>query len=84
MKPFYILAFLICSYILSAQVAKDYAVLLRADVQSAPKSIKISWNSYPSATSYQVFRKRKDVTGWTPIATLSGTATSYTDTAKLS
>ena len=64
----------------AAQVAADYAVQVTATVQIAPPQIALSWGSYSGATQYVVSRKAWTATTWgTPIATLAGSATGFTD-----
>ncbi len=60
-----------------------YAVQISAVVQVAPPQIELNWPAPPdsdAATSYTVYRKSKDDTTWGLGTTLSGKATSYTDT----
>jgi hypothetical protein len=65
-----------------AQVAADYAVQVTAAVQASPARIVLSWGSYSGATQYVVSRKAWTATSWgSSIATLSGSATGYTDSA---
>lgn len=61
--------------------ARDYAVLLSADVQAAPAQIQLLWaqDTFTNPTSYIVSRKAPTATAWTALATLSGTETNYVD-----
>ncbi|MCL2012063.1 MAG: fibronectin type III domain-containing protein [Cystobacterineae bacterium] len=68
----------------SAQVSppQEYVLMLSAQISASPASIRLTWPSKPTPlSSYSVYRKTKEATSWgTPIATLSGSATSYEDT----
>lgn len=56
------------------------AVQLAAAVQSTPARITISWEPYPSATGYQIFRKLKGDQGWgNSLASLGGSTNQYVD-----
>lgn len=71
---------LVGSY-LNAQVASDYAVLLSSTVDAVSPSVTLNWPIYPTATSYNIYKKTKTNTVWgTAIATLDGGATNFTDT----
>ncbi len=62
------------------QTAVDAAVQITASVQVSPPSITLNWITTPTATQYTIFRKLKTATLWgSPVATLSGTITSYVD-----
>src|SRR5436190_1208074 len=60
-----------------------YAVQISSTVQTTPSRITLSWEIDPyGANTYTIYRKAKSDTDWgTPIATLSGSASNYTDTA---
>jgi hypothetical protein len=60
-----------------------YAVQISAAVQASPPQITLSWEVDPyGAYSYTIYRKAKSDTAWgTPIATLAGSASSYTDSS---
>jgi len=65
---------------LSAQSAKDTAVLVSASVTELPPSITLSWPA-ATATSYSVSRKNLDDPSWTVLTNaLPGTTTSFVDT----
>jgi hypothetical protein len=65
-----------------AQVASDYAVQVSATAQKVPPKITLAWPSFPSAGSYNVYRKTYGDTTWgAAIATLPAAATGYTDNA---
>ncbi|MCC6684666.1 MAG: hypothetical protein IT247_06315, partial [Bacteroidia bacterium] len=61
--------------------SKDYAVMLRAEVQESPASIKIKWPLDKSTgVQYFVYRKTSESRQWTDtLATLDSTATEITD-----
>ena len=64
-----------------AEQTSDYAVQVSATISVSPPSITLSW---PAATvtpsQYRIFRKAKtDGSFGSPIATLGGSSTSYTD-----
>src|SRR6266850_1008545 len=59
-----------------------YAVQISATVQVSPPRITLNWqpDGY-GANSYTIYRKAKDATSWgSPLAALSGSALSFTDT----
>ncbi len=58
-----------------------FAVQISAVVQASPPQITLNWEPDPyGATNYSIFRKAKEATDWgTPIASLDGSALSYTD-----
>ncbi|MDX1952833.1 MAG: hypothetical protein SFY81_11675 [Verrucomicrobiota bacterium] len=58
---------------------KYYAVMVSASVQSSPARVTLTWASDERATGYTVSRKGKNATSWSQIATLPGSATTYTD-----
>jgi hypothetical protein len=65
----------------AAQATADYAVQVTAAVQAAPPSITLSWPAFAGATSHVVYRKTWAGTSWgSPVATLPGMATGYSDT----
>src|SRR5436190_17760295 len=60
-----------------------YAVQISATVQVSPPQITLYWepDEY-GANSYTIYRKTKSATAWgSPIASLSGSAGSFADTA---
>lgn len=70
-----------------AQAAEpqEYVAMLSAQVSESPPAIELSWPAKPTPLDgYQVFRKDRDAQGsnaWSSLlATLPGTATSFTDT----
>lgn len=64
---------------LSAQAAKDVAVLVSVSVSELPPSITLSWPA-ATATSYAVSRKGLEDTAWTVLTNaLPGSATSFVD-----
>ena len=63
-----------------AQVSSDYAVLVSATNTTTPPSIQLNWPLYANATDYTIYKKDLSTTSWgTSIATLTGTATTFTD-----
>src|SRR5437763_11942493 len=58
-----------------------YAVQISANVQVSPPQITLRWEpDQYGANSYTIYRKSKAASAWgNPIATLSGTTGSYTD-----
>jgi hypothetical protein len=59
-----------------------YAVRATATVQANPPQITLTWENDPyGVTSFSLYRKSKTATSWgNPIAVLSGTTLTYTDT----
>lgn len=79
-KPLLTLIVLLNTLISIAQVSSDYAVLVSATNSTTPPSIQLYWPLYGNATDYTIYKKELSTTSWgTSIATLSGTATTYTD-----
>ncbi|MGB4929670.1 MAG: hypothetical protein WBP43_06855, partial [Chitinophagales bacterium] len=79
-KPLLTLFVLLNTLISIAQVSSDYAVLVSATNSTTPPSIQLYWPLYANATDYTIYKKELSTTSWgTSIATLSGTATTYTD-----
>ena len=73
--------FCVIPNVLLAQVAKEYALMLRAETLQNPARIVLKWPS-SSASSYFVYKKSKsDASFPVTFELLNGSATSYTDTA---
>lgn len=67
--------------VVSRGAVRDYAVEVSATVQESPPRIDFTWVADETADYYHIFRKAVDDTEWTgPIATLDGSATSFSDT----
>jgi len=83
MKKILLPAFLtaLTGALFAQSASKDYAVMLRAEVQESPASIKIKWPLDKSTgVQYFVFRKTSESRQWTDtLATLDSTATELTD-----
>ena len=65
-----------------AETTSDYAVQVSATVSESPASITLSW-PLPTVTpsQFRIYKKKQTDTSFgSPIATLSGTTTSWTDT----
>jgi PKD repeat protein len=65
-----------------AEQTSDYAVQVSATVSKSPPSIQLAWPA-PSVTpsGYRIYRKSETDTSFgSPIATIGGTSTSWTDT----
>jgi PKD repeat protein len=62
-----------------AQVPQDMAVELWANVQTSPPTVTLNWVASTAGTAHAVYRKLKTSTVWTPLVTLTGTATNYID-----
>ena len=54
-------------------------VLVSAEYHKETESVNVVWEQVEGATSYYVYRKT-ETTGWTKVAALDSTATSYADT----
>lgn len=75
------LLILCCICSLNAQTVRDASVELSATVQSDPPQITLYWTANTNAFEHIIFRKLKSGSAWNPtLATLSGSATSFTDT----
>ena len=59
----------------------DFAVLATARVQANPPWITLEWPEAPLAESHIISRKLSHERDWTPLATLSGNVSVFTDTA---
>ena len=62
-----------------AQVSKDYAVLLTANVFTSPAKITLVWNSTTGVSSQLIYRKAKNSLVWNAPTTLPSTDTTYND-----
>lgn len=61
------------------QSAASYTVMLEVDIVNTT-DIKLTWNNDANATGHVVYRKATNDVSWgTPIATLSGNDSTYTD-----
>ena len=79
-KTFLIIVLIISPVILFSQVSADYAVLVKASVDTITPKITLSWPSSNTATSYTLNRKTKIATSWgATIATLTGTDSNFVD-----
>lgn len=58
---------------------KKYSVLTSATVQESPPQIALQWVADPDATSYDISRRTLS-SGWQPLTSVGGSATSWTDT----
>lgn len=68
-------------YRAGAQVTKDYAVMLTATTDTLIPKITLHWPKNNTATAHTVCRKTKKATSWgSPIASLSGADSVFTDT----
>ena len=56
-----------------------YAVEVSATVQAAPPQINLRWTADANATGYTIYRKAPSATSWSPITSLSGSATTWSD-----
>ncbi|MCK5740651.1 MAG: T9SS type A sorting domain-containing protein [Chlorobi bacterium] len=76
-----IIIFFIGSSNLQSQTAKEFAVMLGAEAQTAPPAITLSWEPVEFATAYIVFRKLKTAVAWPtiPAAQLTAEDLSWTD-----
>ena len=71
---------LLISNITSAQTAADYAIQLTAFTQQVPPQISLQWKRPAGvSTSYIVYRKAKQATSWTNLATIPSTDSIYID-----
>ena len=62
-------------------VPANYVVPLTAQAQLSPPQITLTWAADPDARSFTIYRKLSTDTSWgTAVATLTNTATSFTDT----
>ncbi len=80
-KSLFCFSLLFLNFISKSQTSSyNNSVLLSATVQSVTPRIILSWPTFTAATSYTVYRKAPSSTSWgAPIATLPGSANSYTD-----
>lgn len=68
---------IICSLLLckktNAQVASDYALQLEAIVQTAPPKITLNWRPISGTTVYNISRKSKTASSFSPIGSTADT-----------
>src|ERR1043166_9518529 len=64
-----------------AESTWEFSIQVSATVQTSPAQITLSWpqDTYLLPTSYVVFRKAPGANSWGALASLHGTATTYTD-----
>ena len=63
-----------------AQNCVDLTIQVTTTVQTNPPSITFSWATIAGATNIRIYRKAKAAGSWgAALATLAGTATTYTD-----
>lgn len=75
-----VIALMLTAYSSFGQSCQDVSVELSATVESDPAVIHLRWRENASATSYLIYRKSKTASSWgSTMATLPGTATSYSD-----
>lgn len=70
------------SFFVKAQTAADYGVQLEAVVQTAPPKITLNWKKITGSTQYNIERKTKMASSWTPLGTTVDTF--YTDASVVS
>lgn len=76
----FIIAAVFFHLISGAQTAKNAAVELWANVQSAPPTVTLNWVAVPTTTNYAVARKLKNSGTWTTLAaTIPGTVNQFVD-----
>ncbi len=76
----YTLIVLFLSTSLFSQYAYDKSVLVDVKVDKTVPSITLSWNKYPAATNYVIYRKAKSATAWGLYkANLTAADSSWTD-----
>ncbi|MEZ4721497.1 MAG: T9SS type A sorting domain-containing protein [Flavobacteriales bacterium] len=79
MKRLLLISILGIPFLAQAQTAKDFAVLIEAEVQQ-DSSILISWDANASAIGYSLYRKKPSESLWgTPIASPAIGDTQYLD-----
>src|SRR5439155_8158939 len=66
-----------------ADATWEYSVQVSATVDAAQPKVVLSWpqDSLEIPSSYTIYRKTLDATSWGSGTTISGAATSFTDTA---
>src|SRR4051812_43415113 len=82
-----ITAAMACALLVTASIGRavegtwEYAVQVSAMAQSSPAQITLSWpqDTQTTPSSYVVYRKSPGATSWGTGTTLSGSATSHTD-----
>src|SRR4051812_32861207 len=78
------LAFLavVCNQAKAEDATFVYAVQISAVVQTSPPQIKLSWPPDPyGANNYVLYRKAKEESDWGSPTPLSGSTTSFVDSA---
>ena len=75
-----LLLILLFPFFAFTQSVRDYTVQVHADATSIPSRVILNWPAHTDANSFILTRKQIGATSWgSPIATLSGTDTTYTD-----
>jgi len=60
------------------------SVQLQANIQESTPVVTLNWSTIPQGNVGTIYRKPKDVTSWgSPIATVAGNATTWSDSAAL-
>lgn len=79
------ISFILC-FIINLAYAQDnnqYRIIqITTQIQKNPLALKFTWPAIDKGTKITIFRKSKDATNWdlnSPLATLAGSATSYSD-----
>jgi hypothetical protein len=84
MRPIFrwIFALLLSGYCnLFAQTPSDIAVQVHATAQTAPPSITLHWPADANASGYNIYRKLKGSSSWSPVGAVTGTDSTFTDLA---
>ena len=83
-RPLLSLLFISITITSFAQTSASLSIPVVVSTNSSPAEITFDWPSDGSATEYRIYRVEKGGTSWgTPIAILSGTDTTYTDTVTI-
>ncbi len=62
-----------------AVITSDYAVAVTAAISTDPPAVMLSWVGDPYAKTYAISRKGLEEHSWTPMVTLPGSVTNFTD-----
>ncbi|MEO6035242.1 MAG: fibronectin type III domain-containing protein [Verrucomicrobiota bacterium] len=77
--PATLLAFVLIVATSARASTKAFSVQVSAEVQDSPPHIQLAWPGDANATGYTLSRKLKTDSAWSPLTSLPGTSTNFTD-----
>jgi len=79
MKRILLMALILGANAVNAQLAQDIAIYVKATPQPVQEAILLEWEPKANTSSFTISRKQVGDAGWTEIANLGGTDTTYLD-----